>query len=414
MIATYAISGMIAGIFNRLGKIGVIAGFTLGNILLSYVTNGNTTSIIAIQEILIASLGLLAVPKTMKIDIEDLYGKVKLLPDGREASLEENSETIYKLNSMSETIFEMARTYKEAAATIVDEEELKKQEENTAAKYERGLWGDVLHTLKENKLAMFCVIMLSIIVIMAVLAPLSPYDPDKQDVMAILQKPSKEHWFGTDELGRDYFTRALYGGRISLSVGFLSMLLSTTIGTLIGTFSGYMGGKVDTFLMRFTDIFMSVPSMMLMVVINSIFPPKVYSMIIILGLFEWCQIARITRAETLSLKERDYVLASKHLGASHSRIIFKHIIPNMSSSIIVAGSLAVARAILTESALSFVGLGVQLPKASWGTMLQSAQMYMTDVPTLAVFPGVFIVLTVFSFNIIGDALRVAMEPKMIK
>lgn len=288
------------------------------------------------------------------------------------------------------------------------------REENTAAKYERGLWGDIFHTLRENKLAMLCLVVLGVITLMAILAPLSPYDPDVQDFTAILQKPSKAHWFGTDELGRDYFTRALYGGRISLSVGFLSMLMSTTIGTLIGTFSGYMGGKVDTFLMRFTDIFMSVPSMMLMVVINALFPPRVWSMVVILGLFEWCQIARITRAEAMSLKERDFVLAAKHLGASHSKIIFKHIIPNMSSSIIVAGSLAVARAILTESALSFVGLGVQLPKASWGTMLQSAQMYMTDVPTLAIFPGVFIVLTVFSFNILGDALRVAMEPKMIK
>lgn len=293
-------------------------------------------------------------------------------------------------------------------------ERVKVKEGNSSARYERGLWGDVFQTLKENKLAMFCLILLVVISLMALLAPLSPYDPDKQDVMSILQRPSVSHWCGTDELGRDYFTRALYGGRISLMVGFCSMLLSTIIGTLIGTFSGYMGGKVDTVLMRFTDIFMSVPSMMLMVVINALFPPKVWTMIVILGLFEWCQIARITRAETLSLKERDFVLAAKHLGGSHGRIIFKHIIPNMSSSIIVGGSLAVARAILTESALSFVGLGVQLPKASWGTMLQSAQMYMTDVPTLAVFPGIFIVLTVFSFNILGDALRVALEPKMIK
>ena len=293
-------------------------------------------------------------------------------------------------------------------------ERVKIKGENTSAKYERGLWGDVWHTLKENQLAMICLIILLIISAMALLAPLSPYDPDLQDVMNILQKPSKEHWFGTDELGRDYFTRALYGGRISLTVAFCSMILSVSIGTLIGTCSGYMGGKVDAFLMRFTDVFMSVPSMMLMVVINALFPPKVWSMVIILGLFEWCQIARITRAETLSLKERDFVLAAKHLGGSNARIIFKHIIPNMSSSIIVAGSLAVARAILTESALSFMGLGVQLPKASWGTMLNSAQLYMMDLPMLAVYPGVFIVLTVFSFNILGDALRVALEPKMIK
>lgn len=179
---------------------------------------------------------------------------------------------------------------------------VKVQETNTEARYERGLVGDILHTLKGNRLAMLCVVILVIITLMAILAPLSPYDPDAQDYMAILQPPSSTHWFGTDELGRDYFTRALYGGRISLTVGFLSMLLSVTIGTLIGTFSGYMGGKVDTLLMRFTDLFMSVPSMMLMVVINAIFPPKLYSVIIILGLFEWCQVARITRAETLALK----------------------------------------------------------------------------------------------------------------
>lgn len=291
---------------------------------------------------------------------------------------------------------------------------VKKEEAKVSANYERGLFKDVLFSLKENKLAMCCSVILLLIIIVSVFAPLSPYDPDKQELVNQLALPSKAHWFGTDELGRDYFTRALYGGRISLSVGFLSMILSTAIGTVIGTVSGYMGGKLDTFLMRFTDIFMSVPSFLLMVVINSLFPPKVWSMIVILGLFEWCQIARITRAETLSLKERDFVLASRHLGAGHGQIIFGHIIPNMSASIIVAGSLAVARAILTESALSFMGLGVQLPKASWGTMLQGAQVYIMDRPTLAVFPGVFIVLTVFSFNILGDALRNALEPKMIK
>lgn len=291
---------------------------------------------------------------------------------------------------------------------------VEKKKEKESVIYERGLFSDAIRSLRENKLAMFCAVLLGLIVILSILAPLSPYDPDAQDVTQKLLKPSAEHWFGTDELGRDYFTRALYGGRISLSVGFLSMMLSTILGTVIGTVSGYMGGKVDIFLMRFTDIFMSVPSFLLMVVINTLFPPKVYFMIIILGLFEWCQIARITRAETLSLKERDFVLAAKHLGAKHWQIIFGHIIPNMSSSIIVAGSLAVARAILTESALSFMGIGVQLPKASWGTMLQGAQTYIMDVPTLAVFPGIFIVLTVFSFNILGDALQNALEPKRMK
>lgn len=293
-------------------------------------------------------------------------------------------------------------------------QKVQKKEEKMMADYDRGILKDVMRSIMENKLAVFCTVILAVIVLLAIFAPLSPYDPDEQDLLNKLAAPSIKHLFGTDDLGRDYFTRALYGGRISLAVGFLSMILSTAIGTVIGTVSGYMGGKVDVILMRFTDIFMSVPSFLLMVVINTLFPPKVYFMIIILGLFEWCQIARITRAETLSLKERDFVLAAKHLGARHWQIIFGHIIPNMSSSIIVAGSLAVARAILTESALSFMGIGVQLPKASWGTMLQGAQTYIMDVPTLAVFPGIFIVLTVFSFNILGDALQNALEPKRMK
>ena len=250
-------------------------------------------------------------------------------------------------------------------------QKVQKKEEKMMADYDRGILKDVMRSIMENKLAVFCTVILAVILLLAIFAPLSPYDPDEQDLLNKLAAPSIKHLFGTDDLGRDYFTRALYGGRISLAVGFLSMILSTAIGTVIGTVSGYMGGKVDVILMRFTDIFMSVPSFLLMVVINSVFPPKVYSMIIILGLFEWCQIARITRAETLSLKERDFVLASRHLGASDGYIIFKHIIPNMSASIIVAASLAVARAILTESALSFMGLGVQLPKASWGWNLSS-------------------------------------------
>lgn len=293
-------------------------------------------------------------------------------------------------------------------------DKVEKKVSRSEAKYERSFLSDVLRSLRENKLAMVCCVVLFIIIIASLLAPLCPYDPDEQDVLNKLLPPSSKHWFGTDELGRDYFTRALYGGQISLAVGFLSMILSVVIGTVIGTVSGYMVGKVDVFLMRFTDIFMSVPSFLLMVVINALFPPKVYSMIIILGLFEWCQIARITRAETLSLKERDFVMASKHLGASNARIMLRHIVPNMSSSIIVAGSLAVARAILTESTLSFMGLGVQLPKASWGTMLQGAQVYIMDTPWLAIFPGIFIVATVMSFNILGDALRNALEPKMTK
>ena len=279
---------------------------------------------------------------------------------------------------------------------------------------DQSVWQNIVKELRSNKVAMVSLVLLLLLLIVVLLAPLSPYDPYKLGVSQKLQGISTKHWFGTDEYGRDYFTRTLYGGRVSLTVGFLSMIMTVVIGTSIGVLSGYVGGKIDAFLMSFTGIFLALPSMLLMVILNTFLKPGLATLIVVLSLFSWASVARITRAETMSLKERDFVLASKHRGASHAQIIFVHIIPNMSSSVIVAGSLAVARAILTESALSFMGLGVQLPKASWGTMLQGAQVYIMDMPLLAVFPGVFVVLTVFSFNILGDALRNALEPKMIK
>lgn len=296
---------------------------------------------------------------------------------------------------------------KESSFNKVD---IKPQEEEV--EYKHSLVKDIINVFKKNKLAIVCLIMLLIITFLAVFAPiLTPYGPNDQDVLNKLAPISKEHVFGTDELGRDYYTRSLYGGRISLSVGFLSMIISTFIGMIIGTVSGYFGGTIDTLLMRFTDIFLTLPSFLLIVVINTIFPPNLTSMIIILGLFEWCQVARVVRAEVLSLKEREFILASKRLGASSYFIITKHIIPNMIPTIIVASSLAVARAILTESSLSFLGVGVQLPAASWGTLLRGAQSYIMTNPSLAIYPGVFIVLTVLSFNVIGDALRDVFEAK---
>ncbi len=280
--------------------------------------------------------------------------------------------------------------------------------------YERGWWYDLRHGFRENKVAMFCLMILIIIAIASLLAPLSPYDPDAIDASQKLLPPSKEHWFGTDDFGRDYFTRALYGGRVSLTVGLASMICTTVIGTLIGTFSGYKGGKIDMILMRFTDIFLALPSFLLMVVLNTLFSPGMLTLIVVLSLFSWASVARITRAETMSLKQKDFVLSAMSMGASNMEIIFKHIIPNMSPQIIVAGSLGVAGAILTESSLSFLGLGVQLPQSSWGSMLQLAQKYILDRPSMAVFPGVLILFTVLSFNMIGDVIRNVLEPKMIK
>lgn len=278
----------------------------------------------------------------------------------------------------------------------------------------QSVWKDIWKELKKNKVAMVSVVLLAILIIAVLLAPLSPYDPYKLDASQKLQGISSSHWFGTDEYGRDYFTRTLYGGRVSLLVGFMSMIMTVVIGTSLGVFSGYVGGKVDMFLMSFTDIFLALPSMLLMVILNTFLKPGLPTLIVVLSLFSWASVARITRAETMSLKERDFVVATQNLGASNFRVIIKHIIPNILGPVIVATSLSVANAILMESSLSFLGLGVQIPRASWGSMLQGAQAHILDYPLLAVYPGVMILITVLSFNLLGDILRNALEPKIVE
>lgn len=278
----------------------------------------------------------------------------------------------------------------------------------------QSVWKDIWKELRKNKVAMVSVVLLAILIIAVLLAPLSPYDPYKLDASQKLQGISSSHWFGTDEYGRDYFTRTLYGGRVSLLVGFMSMIMTVIIGTSLGVFSGYVGGKVDMFLMSFTDIFLALPSMLLMVILNTFLKPGLPTLIVVLSLFSWASVARITRAETMSLKERDFVVATQNLGASNFRVIVKHIIPNILGPVIVAASLSVANAILMESSLSFLGLGVQIPRASWGSMLQGAQAHILDYPLLAVYPGVMILITVLSFNLLGDILRNALEPKIVE
>lgn len=278
----------------------------------------------------------------------------------------------------------------------------------------QSVWKDIWKELKKNKVAMVSVVLLAILIIAVLLAPLSPYDPYKLDASQKLQGISSSHWFGTDEYGRDYFTRTLYGGRVSLLVGFMSMIMTVVFGTSLGVFSGYVGGKVDMFLMSFTDIFLALPSMLLMVILNTFLKPGLPTLIVVLSLFSWASVARITRAETMSLKERDFVVATQNLGASNFRVIIKHIIPNILGPVIVAASLSVANAILMESSLSFLGLGVQIPRASWGSMLQGAQAHILDYPLLAVYPGVMILITVLSFNLLGDILRNALEPKIVE
>ena len=285
---------------------------------------------------------------------------------------------------------------------------IEKKEKDLGTVYHRSLWKDIVSEIKSNPVAIFAVIFLIIIIVASLLAPLSPYDPNKLDLANKFAAPSMQHPFGCDEYGRDYFTRALYGGRVSLMVGFAAMLVTVFIGTTIGIFSGYIGGKLDMLLMRFTDIFLALPSMLLMIVLNTILKPGMTTLILVLSLFSWASVARITRAETMSLKERDFVVASKNLGAGNVLIAVQHILPN------ILGPVIVASAILTESSLSFLGLGISIPHASWGSMLQAAQAHILDKPILAIYPGLLILLTVLSFNILGDVLRSALEPKIVK
>lgn len=292
-------------------------------------------------------------------------------------------------------------------------QKLEKKKKTDVSIEKNSVWKDIWKELKMNKMAMISLILLVILMIAVLLAPLSPYDPYTLDASSKLQGISSKHWLGTDEYGRDYFTRILYGGRVSLLVGFMSMMMTVVIGTSLGVFSGYVGGKIDMLLMSFTDIFLALPSMLLMVILNTFLKPGLPTLIIVLSLFSWASVARITRAETMSLKERDFVIATQNLGASNFRVIIKHIIPNILGPVIVAASLSVANAILMESSLSFLGLGVQIPRASWGSMLQSAQAHILDYPMLAVYPGVMILITVLSFNLLGDILRNALEPKIV-
>lgn len=301
-------------------------------------------------------------------------------------------------------------------AALRAEDFLKAECENQepAVSYDRGFWYHCRKAFEKNKKALVCLIVLGIIIAAAIAAPLSPQDPDYMDVMNKMAGPSAEHWFGTDELGRDSFTRVLYGSRVSLLVGFATMVVSVVAGTCVGVVSGYAGGTVDVVLMRIVDMFQSVPSLLMIIVIFSFIPNNMATLVLMLALFSWTGVARIVRAQTLTLKERDFVIAAKTLGVSHWTIIVKHMIPNMATQIIVSASLSIAGAILDESALSFLGYGVALPKSSWGSMLQNAQQYILYDPLLALIPGMFILLTVLCLNILGDTLQYALDPRLHK
>lgn len=253
---------------------------------------------------------------------------------------------------------------------------------------------------------------LLLVIIASIAVDYTGLDPEAIDVTNMLGKPSSEHWFGTDELGRDYFTRVLYGARVSLIVGVLAMVTSVFIGVAVGMISGYFGGLVDSILMRIVDIFCAIPWIIMVTVISMLFKRGIVSIIIVIGCFSWMEIARLVRAETMSAKNRDYVQYAELVGVSKLKIIIQHVLPTIIPVIITAATGAIASAIMVESSMSFLGIGIQPPQCSWGSLLQTAQRNLAKAPHMAFIPGILIVLTICSFNKLGELFRVYAEPRV--
>jgi len=267
------------------------------------------------------------------------------------------------------------------------------------------------NTFRRNRPAFIGLIVLLIIIAAAIFGPmLSPYDTLTQDLGNRLQPPSLAHPAGTDELGRDSLTRILAGGRVSLSVAALATTAALTIGIVVGSAAGFYGRWVDNVLMRFTDLSLSLPDLFLLILAASLLGPSFVTMVIIIALVRWMNVARLVRGSFLTLREREFVLSARASGTRSFGLVFKHLLPNSLSPVIVAGTLGVASAIIAESTLSFLGLGLQPPSSSWGTMLRNAQQVIFTAPWAAVLPGVMIFLTVVSVNFIGDGLRDVFDP----
>ncbi|MGZ8269940.1 MAG: ABC transporter permease [Methylophilus sp.] len=263
-----------------------------------------------------------------------------------------------------------------------------------------------------NPLAKAGFIIIVTVFLLAMLAPwIAPYDPDDINVKAILLAPSSHHWMGTDGLGRDVLSRMLFGGQISLLVGLVAVGISTSIGIVLGALAGYYRGWVDTFIMRLVDIMLSIPSFFLILAVIAFLTPSIINIMIVIGLTSWMGVTRLVRAEFLSLSEREFVQASRTLGAKDARLIFKHLLPNSLTPIIVSAVLGVAGAVLMESGLSFLGLGVQAPQASWGNILTDGKEYIQFAWWLSLFPGLAILITVLGYNLLGEGLRDALDPK---
>jgi peptide/nickel transport system permease protein len=267
--------------------------------------------------------------------------------------------------------------------------------------------------LSKNRLALIGGAVVLVLALMAVAAPiLAPHDPHKPDVKRILDPPSARHWLGTDQIGRDVLSRMLYGARVSLAVGFVSVGIATAIGIALGAAAGYHGGAVDAGVMRLVDLMLVFPRFFLLLAVLAFLKPSIWTIMAVIGLTGWMGVARLVRAEFLALKEREFVVWSQSIGASALRIIWRHILPNAMAPVLVAMTLGIPAAILTESGLSFLGLGVRPPYATWGNILNEGKEVIELAWWLSVYPGLAILVTVLSYNLLGEGIRDALDPRL--
>ena len=271
----------------------------------------------------------------------------------------------------------------------------------------------IMKQMRKNKMAMLGLIIFLIELILLVLAPLIiPYDYTAMDIMAIQQGPSAQHWFGTDELGRDIFRRILYGGRYSVTMGLISVAISTTIGMAIGAVAGYFGGQVDNIIMRILDVIQSLPAMLLTIVISAALGSGYFNTILALSVNGLPASARMLRAQMMKVRDSEYIEAAVSINCSRFRIITSHLIPNSLSANIVQATMAVANMIVMAASLSFIGLGVQPPTPEWGAMLSGARQFIRQCPHMVIAPGMAIAITILALNLLGDGLRDALDPKL--
>ena len=265
----------------------------------------------------------------------------------------------------------------------------------------------------KNRLSVIGAVIVLILIAMALFAPfIAPCDPTTIDVYNVLSPPTRTHLLGTDELGRDLLSRLIWGSRVSLKVGIVAVGIAIMIGIIIGSVSGFYGGKVDAVLMRFVDIMLAFPTFFLILAVIAILEPSIFTIMAVIGVTSWMDVARLVRAEFLTLKERDFVDAARAVGVGNKRLIFRHILPNALSPVLVSATFGVAGAILVESGLSFLGLGVQPPDPSWGNILTSGKDNIEVAWWLSVYPGLAILITVLSYNLVGEGLRDALDPRL--